>query len=244
MLRLLVLMITIGLADSINPSTIAPGLFLAAGPRPRTRVAEFTLGVFFVYLAGGALIALGGGQLVRSVVPDVDVRQTVRYAAELFAGVLLIGAAWVIWRRRGRLVERGLPQPKPGRRSSFMLGGSIMVVELPTAFPYFAAIAAIVGSGLGVLREFILLLLFNVCFVLPLIGISLTLVLAGDRAAEMLARARRFFERRWPHILCGLILLVGMIALLFGATGLAAGIHGRLGRFFRHLHRSLPAVHP
>ena len=244
MLRLLVLMITIGLADSLNPSTIAPALYLAAGPRPRTRVAEFTLGVFFVYLAGGALIALGGGQLVRSVVPDVDIRHTVQYAAELFAGVVLIGAAVLLWRRRGRMVERGLPQPKAGRRSTFLFGGSIMVFELPTAFPYFAAIAAIVGSGLGVLRELILLLLFNICFVLPLIGIWLTLLLAGDRAAELLGRGRRFFERRWPHLLCGLIFVVGLIALLFGATGLAGGIHGRVGRFFRHLRRSLPAVHP
>jgi hypothetical protein len=31
MFRLLVLMVTIGLADSLNPSTIAPALYLAAG---------------------------------------------------------------------------------------------------------------------------------------------------------------------------------------------------------------------
>jgi len=244
MLRLLVLMITIGLADSINPSTIAPALYLAAGPRPRTQVAEFTVGVFVVYLAGGALIALGGGQLVRSVVPDVDIRQTVRFVGELVAGVVLIAAAWIIWQRRGRMVARGLPQPKTGRRSSFLLGGSITAVELPTAFPYFAAIAAIVGSGLGVLREFLLLVVFNLCFVLPLVGISLTLLIGGSGAAQLLTRGRNFFERRWPHLLCGLILVVGVIALLFGITGLAGGIHGRVGRFFRHLRRSLPVVHP
>jgi cytochrome c biogenesis protein CcdA len=244
MLRLLVLMVTIGLADSINPSTIAPALYLAAGPRPRTQVTEFTLGVFLVYLAGGAVIALGGGQLLRNFVPDIDVRHTVRYVGELVAGVVLIGAAWMVWGRRGRMVARGLPQPKSGRRSSFLLGGSIMAVELPTAFPYFAAIAAIAGSGLGLAREFFLLLLFNFCFVLPLIGISVTLLIAGDRADEILARGRRFFERRWPHILCVLILAVGAIALLFGVTGLAGGIHGRVGRFFRHLRRSIPVVHP
>jgi cytochrome c biogenesis protein CcdA len=239
MLRLLVLMITIGLTDSLNPSTIAPAMYMATGERAAVRVAEFTIAVFVVYLSGGALIALGGGELVTSLVPDLDIRHTVRYVGELVAGVLLIGAATMVWRRRHRLVARGLPGSDPKRRSSLLLGASITAVELPTAFPYFAAIAAIVGSGLGVAREFMLLLVFNVCFVLPLIGIVLTLVFAGDRANELLARGRVFFERRWPHLLCALIFLVGLVALLFGATGIAAGIHGRVGRFFRHLRHTL-----
>lgn len=245
MLRLTVLMVTIGLADSLNPSTIAPALYLASGERPRTRVAEFTLSVFLVYLAGGVLIGVGAGQLVRSIVPDIDIRETSRYVSELVAGVLLLGAAWMIWRRRHRMAARGFPVSSPNRRSSVMLGASITAVELPTAFPYFAAIAAVVGSGLGPGREFGLLLLFNVCFVLPLIGILLTLVFGGDRAGELLAKGRLFLERRWPHLLCALVALVGAIALFFGATGLAMGIHGGVGHFFRHLRQGVHrVVHP
>jgi cytochrome c biogenesis protein CcdA len=237
--RLLVLMISIGLADSLNPSTIAPALYLASAERPRTRVVEFTLSVFLVYLAGGALIALGPGQLIRNLLPDFDVVQTVRYVGEIVAGALLILTAGLIWRRRHRMVARGMPASSPQRKSSLLLGATITALELPTAFPYFAAIAAIVGSGLGPAREFVLLLVFNVCFVLPLIGIVLTLVLARDRADRVLARGRAFLDRRWPHILCLLIGLVGVVAILFGATGLASGIHGRVGRFFRHMRRRL-----
>jgi cytochrome c biogenesis protein CcdA len=239
MARLLVLMITIGLADSINPTTIAPALYLASHERPRTRVAEFTLAVFVVYLAGGALIALGGGALIRNAVPDIDIRHTVRYVAEVVAGALLIGAAALLWTRRHRMAARGLPAVKPGRRSSLGLGASIMAIELPTAFPYFAAIAAVVGSGLGPVREFVLLVVFNICFVLPLLAILATLLVAGDRAEPALVRGRRFLERRWPHVICGLLLLVGVLAILFGATGLAGGIHGHVGRFFRHMRRRL-----
>lgn len=245
MARLLILMITIGLADSVNPSTIAPALYLAAGEKPRTRVAEFTLAVFLVYLAGGCLIALGPGQLIRHALPDIDIRNTVRYVGEIVAGVLLIVGSLVIWRRRDQLVARGLPTTKPGRGSSMLLGASITAVELPTAFPYFAAIAAILASGLGPGREFGLLLVFNICFILPLLGILLTLVVAGDRADRALATGRRFFERRWPHVLFALILAVGVVAILFGATGLASGIHGRVGRFFRTVHHELHrVVHP
>lgn len=243
MIRLLGLMVSIGLADSLNPSTIAPALYLAAGRDGRRQVAEFTLSVFLVYLAGGALIAIGPGQILRDVISDVHVEQTIRHVAELVAGVVLIGAAVIVWRRRGSLVHRGLPEPKATRRSSALLGAGITAVELPTAFPYFAAIAAILGSGFGAIPEFVALVVFNVCFVLPLIVIIGVLTFGGDNAERILTRWREFLERRWPALISGLLLLVGVVALVFGATGLAGQSHGMVGRFFRHVRKQFH-LHP
>jgi len=240
-LRLMGLMITIGLADSLNPSTIAPALYLASGRRPRSQVAEFTLSVFLVYLVGGALIALGPGQLLRSILPHPDYED--RAVAEIVAGVLLIVASVVIWRSRGRLGTRGLPRTSERRRSGVLLGATITAVELPTAFPYFAAIAAIVGSRLGLARQLLLLLLFNACFVLPLLVILGILLFAGDRADPILSRGRAVLERRWPHFLAVLIFLVGLFALLLGGTGLAATKHGRVARFLRHFRHMLHLSH-
>ena len=59
MLRLIGIVVSIGLADSINPTTIGPALYLATGERARGRVAEFTFAVFAVYFLGGAAIAVG-----------------------------------------------------------------------------------------------------------------------------------------------------------------------------------------
>ena len=56
MLRLIGIVISIGLADSLNPTTIGPALYVATGERARERVAEFTLAVFAVYFLGGAAI--------------------------------------------------------------------------------------------------------------------------------------------------------------------------------------------
>jgi hypothetical protein len=42
MLRLIGLVISIGLADSVNPTTVGPALYLASGERGRHRVAVFT----------------------------------------------------------------------------------------------------------------------------------------------------------------------------------------------------------
>jgi cytochrome c biogenesis protein CcdA len=240
MLRLAGLVISIGLVDSLNPTTIAPALYLASQSRPRRKVIEFTIAVFAVYLLGGALIALGPGQLIRSLVPHPH--RTLRQIGELVAGAILIAAAALLWRRRERLAERSLPHPADRRRSSWLLGATITAVELPTAFPYFAAIAAIVGSGFDVFRQLGLLILFNVCFVLPLVGIVVTLAVVPDRSKQVLGRAREFLERRWPHILSVLVLAVGVAAVLLGITGFAASVHGGFGRFFRrtrhffHLH--------
>ena len=69
MLRLIGVVVSIGLADSLNPTTIAPALFLATGEHARKAVFEFTVGVFLVYFLGGVAIALGPGQLLLSLVP-------------------------------------------------------------------------------------------------------------------------------------------------------------------------------
>jgi cytochrome c biogenesis protein CcdA len=237
MLRATLLVVSIGLADSLNPSTIGPALFLATGERPRGQVAEFTFGVFAVYLLGGLAIALGPGQLVLSLVPHPDAED--RYVLEIVAGVAMVTAAAFVFSYRNRLAEREVPKPNPEGRSSGWLGAVITAVELPTAFPYFAAITAIVGSGLGVPRQALLLLLFNFCFVLPLIGIVATLSFAGDRAQQLLASARDKLESHWPALLAGLALLAGAFVILLGTSGLGGLRHGSFPRLLRRIHRLL-----
>lgn len=237
MLRLIGLAVSIGLADSLNPTTIAPALYLASGDRARRSVTEFTAGVFIVYLLGGAAIALGPGQLLLSLIPKPD--REMRLIIETVVGAALIAAAIMLWRHRDRLAERQLPQPKGGGRSSIILGATITAVELPTAFPYFAVIAAIVGSGIDPARQLLVLLLFNICFIAPLLGIIATLTFAGSHADRMLAVGRNFLQRNWPLLLSGLLFLAGLFVVLLGVTGLASTGHTRFNRLMRHFRHLL-----
>jgi cytochrome c biogenesis protein CcdA len=238
-LRLVGIAISIGLADSLNPSTIGPALYLAAGERPRERVIEFTVAVFAVYLLGGLAIALGPGQLLRSFVPHP--RHATAHIIETAVGAALIASGLLLYRHRQNLGQRELPRLDPGGKSSWVLGATITAVELPTAFPYFAAIAAIVGSGVGIVNQIMLIVLFNVCFVLPLAGIAATVVFAGERAGQLLGTGRGFLERHWPTLLAGLAVLAGAFVVLLGATGFASGIHGRFGHIARRFRR---IIHP
>ena len=233
MLRLIGIVISIGLADSINPTTIGPALYLATGERGRGRVAEFTFAVFAVYFLGGAAIAVGAGQLVRPLLPHP--RHHITNIIEVGVGVTLLAGAAMLWRHRHRLAQREPPDFDPHGRASWVLGASITAIELPTAFPYFAAIAAIVGADLDAVGDLVLLLLFNVCFVLPLLLIVGTLTFAPDEADGMICAGRSFLQRHWPTLFAGLAFAAGLFVVLLGVTGLGA-THSR---FLRHLHRTL-----
>ena len=237
MLRLLGLVISIGLADSLNPTTIAPGLYLAMGQRAVSQLVQFTLGVFAVNLAGGAIIALGPGQALLALVPKPDA--TARYVAETVAGVVMLMAAAVLWHRRDRLARRELPSPPSEGRSAIVLGVTITAVELPTAFPYFAVIAAVVGSGLDPVRQLTLLAIYNVAFTLPLILMIVILVIAPHQAARILRRVRDFLQRHWPALLAVLALLAGVFVTVIGITGLTGRGHGAVARLSRKLRRAI-----
>ena len=235
MLRLIGIVISSGLADSLNPSTLAPALYLASGKHARVRIIEFTIGVFGVSLLGGAAIALGPGQLLLGLVPHP--RPIVSYWIEIAAGAVLIIVGLLLWRHRHTLAGRELMSGHGTvRRSSLMLGAGIMAVELPTAFPYFAAIAAVVGSGRAITSQILLIALYNVCFVAPLVLIVVLLSLAPQRSTELLIRARQLIQRRWALVLAVLLVFAGCICIALGATGAASHIHDGFGHFAKRIH--------
>ncbi|MGO9792471.1 MAG: GAP family protein [Solirubrobacteraceae bacterium] len=218
MLRLVGLVISIGLVDSLNPTTIGPALYLAGGDHGRRRVAQFTLAVFGVYLVGGIVIALGPGQLVLSAFPHP--RREATHILEIVAGATMLVVAGFLWWRRRLLSQRVPPGATPERGSSAILGATITALELPTAFPYFAAIAAIAASGIDTSRQIIMLLLFNACFVAPLVGIFLALALVGDSALATISRTRDRLYAHWPAVLASFALLIGVLVLTIGVAGL------------------------
>jgi cytochrome c biogenesis protein CcdA len=220
-LRLAGIVLAVGLADSLNPSTVGPALYLATAQRPVARVALFTLGVFAVNLAAGIALALGPGRLLVHLVPRPD--RTVGHALELAAGLVLIAIAGAMWAARKRLARHALPMREGGGGSALALGASIAAVELPTAAPYLGVIAAIVAARPGVPQTIALLVLFCAAFVAPLLAILVVLVVAGDRAGPVLANGGAWLERHWPVVLAALLLVVGGGLTIAGAMGLIRG---------------------
>jgi cytochrome c biogenesis protein CcdA len=214
----LAIVIGIGLVDSANPATIVPALYLAAGDRAVKSLAGFLVGVFVTNLVLGAVIALGPGDAIKRHVPHAGAHT--RHLIELTAGGLLLVVAAALWWQRSRVSHHVAAGTKHLDRNSLLLGAGLTVVELPTALPYFAAIAVAVGSGQPAAGQVLLLAVFNVCFLLPVVGILGLRMLAGERSRAWLVRLRGHVDRWLATLAPGLVALLGAALLVIGAVGL------------------------
>ena len=95
-----------------------------------------------------------------------------------------------------------------------------MAVELPTAFPYLAVIAAIAASNANVVAQIGLVALYDVLFVLPILGILAAKSLAGERGERMLQSTRAWVQRNAAAILAATLAVIGLAGIVIGAGGL------------------------
>jgi cytochrome c biogenesis protein CcdA len=219
-LALIALVVSIGAADSLNPSTLGPALYYASGRHGFRDAAGFALGVFVVSFAGGLVLTFGPGhQLLNRVrAPSSDTVHVI----ELVAGGAALPAAALLWRARARIAFRLARRRRRTRsRSAALLGAGIMAVELPTAIPYFAAIAAIVASGRSDTTEIFLVGLYNGAFVAPLLVLLVVLALTGRRGVRIAIRSRRQLHHWAPRVAPAALVVAAVVLLTLGAVGLA-----------------------
>jgi cytochrome c biogenesis protein CcdA len=207
----------LGLADSINPSTVIPALYLATQPHARVHLTGFVIGVGAVSLAGGLIAVLGPGQLLIDLIPRPS--HATRHVLELIAAGVLLVAAVVLWRIRHRSIGEPKAKASPSGRSSLVLGASIMAIELPTALPYFAALAVIIGSGRSIASQLVLLAAYNILFVLPLL-----VILAMHLVAPQ--RTERALEPIGTWLRTNAFGALAVLAAIAAVGLLAAGIRG------------------
>ncbi len=221
MLKLAIAVVAIALPDCINPSLIGGELFVATGSHPRRRTAAFTLAAWTVTFVFGLAFALGLGDLIVSFLPKPGA--TVKYALIAAAGLVLLVGGTAVWIRRKALTssERAHEQRTP-HGSSGLMGAGIAGLELLTAFPYFAAIAMIVGSGVSDAGKLSLLILYCVVYTLPLIAIALVITVMGTRAEGILRPVGDWLFAHWPAIVGPLTAAIGIAVLAFGIVQLSS----------------------
>jgi cytochrome c biogenesis protein CcdA len=203
----------IAVVDSLNPGTLAPALVLAVSAKPVRHILEFAAAFFVVNVAGGILIAAG-----LSALPSPS--DHLRHVAAVIGGVALIVAAVVLLRLRKRLT-RAKPDEKPPRRrsgSAVLLGGGLALAELPTAFPYFAALAAIDAADLSRAKELALIVLFNLLFLLPVLVIALLIAFFPDAWQRFIDPFRRWMRAHWPQVLASVFAVGGVALLVYGLS--------------------------
>jgi cytochrome c biogenesis protein CcdA len=217
MLTLALLVTAIAVADSINPSTLVPGLYLAGAPRARG-LASFTAGFFVVNLAGGLALVFGPG---RALIASLEhIGPTLEHVIEACAGLALVAFAVVAWRSRNAAGPAGRTPRRHGRGSAFALGACIAVIEFPTAFMYFGAVSAILVADPAAPVQVALVIAYNALFVLPLVVLLAVRLHAGERAERRVAAARARLRDDAPRIVAAVAGAAGTVLASLGAGGL------------------------
>lgn len=220
MTHLLALVLLVGIVDSLNPSTIAPALYLAAGEEAESSLAGFIAGAFAVNLGAGILIALGPGQALLAVIPRPGAHA--RHLLELTGGGVTLAVAIALWIARDHVQRHVLENEGRVDRASWLVGAGIMLVELPTAIPYFAVIAAVIGSGHALPTQLGLVAIFNVAYFAPLLAILGIRGVANERGRRLLERIRANLNKRLSTLVPVLVLIVAAVLITVGAHGLAS----------------------
>ncbi len=220
MLGLALLVGSIALADSVNPSTLIPALWLARAPSGG-RLLSYTLGVFAMYLAGGLVLVFGPGPALIATLHHVG--GLVEHALEAAVGIVALGFALAAWRSRHRTSDQPRMRRIQTRASAFALGAGIMAIELPTAFMYFGAISAILAARPAAPVEISLLGAYNALFVAPLVAFVAIRRLAAVRARRWerwIASAEVRLRYVGQLALAGVASTAGAALLAIGVTGL------------------------
>lgn len=181
----------------------------------------FALAAWAVTFIFGLAFALGLGDLILSFLPKPGA--TLKYALIAGAGLVLLIGGTVVWIRRKALTSS---EPTHDRRTSHgsaaLVGAGIAGLELVTAFPYFAAIAMIVGSGVSNAEKLSLLVLYCVVYTLPLIAIAALFAVMGERAERILRPVGEWLLAHWPVLVGPLTATIGIAVLAFGVVQLAS----------------------
>jgi len=209
-----VLVISIAALDSLNPSTVLPAVVLGLRDNGPRRILLFTSGVFAVSTAGGIalLFAVGRTLLTRVAHPSLHTR----HLSELIAGIVLVALGSAFWFARGWVRARMEARRETRGHSSFVLGAGIMAVELPTAFPYFAALVATLETVRRPVGEVVLVLVYNAVFIAPLLGVAMLAAIERRRVARLSSLLDRF----GPVVVPVGMVCVGFALVLVGGAAL------------------------
>ena len=210
---MLLSLVALAVVDSINPSAIVVTLFLLSRERVSAQVVVYVAAIFLTYLTLGALMMSG----IDALLPSFGAAGSGRLGL-IVQG--LIGLAMLLYAIRAPATAASAPRVEPSA-STFaalaLLGVTVTAMELPTAVPYFGAIALLTTAGLQMERWLPLLVLYNAIFVLPPVLLLLGHLAFGRRLEARYADLRERLQAGARETMLWIFGLVGG-GLLFSSV--------------------------
>lgn len=222
---MIISLLALAVVDSINPSAIAVTLYLLGQGRSTAQVVTYLLAIFGTYLTMGVAMMLGLG----AVLPGVQSFAEGRLGLVVQS---LIGLAMLVYAVRAPAASPSTRRPEPHAATIAaiaLLGVTVTALELPTAVPYFGAVALLTSASLPMAQWLPLLAGYNAIFVLPP-ALLLTGHLLAGRALEARYAALR------ARLQTGAQTTVLWIAGLVGSGLLVSGVIEYVVRYLLRPH--------
>jgi len=210
--RLFIAVLGLALLDSLNPMLFAGELYVLRGAHPERRAFAFIAGVFIVMVVGGLLLAGGLTRWVATYFSRLPNEVWLHAQVALGLGLVLFGLFY-----RTHADVRAVRKPPSGLFGPFLFGALLMLNEVTTAVPYFAAIAFMSEASLTPSEWFIGLLVYNLVFVVPLLMFVAVHRIYRDRFDVLSDRIDGWMRKWGPRVLRYGSIAFGML-LLGGAA--------------------------
>jgi cytochrome c biogenesis protein CcdA len=215
-------LVSLAFVDSINPSAIVVTLYLLARSRAAVQVAVYVAAIFVTYFALGTTMMLGVDRLAPSLDTVLDSRPGL--IAQSLVGLTIV--VYCVAASTARSESDVVAPPSASTYAALAaLGVTVTAMELPTALPYFAAIALLASAGLPSHEWVPLLLLYNAIFVLPPIALLVGHLVLGQRVGERYEALGQRLQRAGRETALWIGGLVGGAVFVTSAIELVARWH-------------------
>ena len=208
--HLLYIIAGLALIDMLLPATLGVTLYLLLTMKKKVtrHLAVYLFTVTSLYFGVGVLLMLGLGYILRFL-SDIFQDNLISW------GLLLIGVTLFITGfylpRKGKKKK---PMPKLNNMYSMVaIGFTTALVEVSTAFPYFAAIGLMTSAKLTWLEWMPILLVYNVLMLVPSVGLYLLYRIFSKGLHKPLEKWRSKLEKNrdtspaWFMSMFGLLLI-------------------------------------
>ena len=221
MLNIIIITLPILLTDIINPVLLAAVIFALGSRRAFLNAWGVLFGWLIVYFSSGILLALG----LEAILAFLDNPRPIDFYIQLIIAGLLVWFGI-------KLVQQNNPRSKKsdygeaeslGVGKSFVIGATINLISLPFAIPYFAVLDQIVKSDLTWIPALVVLLIYNVLYILPFSLLMLIRLLYKDQSDVIFAKINEKMERVgniiMPLIIFAIAGLLVVDSILYFTTG-------------------------
>lgn len=208
----------LALLDTLSPATIGVTVYLLLTETKglASRLLIYLLTVAGFYFSVGVMLMLGMGVLLESVAALFQSR-VVSWVIFLIGAGLFIASFYTPQKRKSTASKSitELPRPRSKSRLSMVaLGFSTALVEVGTAFPYFAAIGLMTTADLTPYQWLPMMAGYNFVMVLPSLILFMLVLLFGRMMQKSLERLQVRIAKQSSSVLSWVLCIVGLILII------------------------------